>query len=362
MAATTLTAVLLLTTFAPLPTSGAGDPWGRQKDDPISVAKRQRETIHGRIEGQAERLARLRQSTRTLSSRMDRTADKLKDITSSLADVEAEVATARAVLADTQAQHDGLVDHVGLLDWSLDQLSAQADELAADLRERRHALGARLAEAYRTGQTPMWEQVIGASSFVDVMVTQEGLIDFAQHDREVAEGIERDQHTLEVRRRDIRQLRWETDQLRASVAQSAVDLALDRDRLLAAEERLAERRATTQELRAEQQAQFRELARTKEQVADAIAEQKRQAARLTSRIRTLVEKERHAGRLPSAFNGTFRWPLQGRISQEYGCTGFALEPAYGDCAHFHRGIDIVKAYGSPRIRESGPAATLMRSQ
>jgi len=333
----------------PFPASGAGDPWGRQKDDPITVARRQRESIHGRIENQAERLARLRQSTRTLSMRMDRTTDKLKDLTSTLADVEAEVASARAVLADTRRQHDELVDQVDLLDWSLDQLSAQAEELAADLRERRHALGERLAAAYRTGQTPMWEQVIGATSFVDVVVTQEGLMDFAQHDREVAESIERDQRALDIRRRDIRQLRWETDQLRVSVARSAEELAVGRDRLLAAEKRLAERRATTQELRADQQSQFRDLARTREQVAEAIADQKRTAARLTSRIQALVEKERHAGRLPSAFNGTFRWPLQGRISQEYGCTGFALEPAYGDCAHFHRGIDIVKVYGAPVV-------------
>ena len=36
---------------------------------------------------------------------------------------------------------------------------------------------------------------------------------------------------------------------------------------------------------------------------------------------------------------------QGRISQEFGCTGFPLEPAYGDRAHFHRGIDVVSDYG-----------------
>lgn len=347
MAATALSALVLISSLAPLTARGAGSPWARQKDDPISVAQRQRESVQGRIENQAERLARLRQSTKALSSRMDRTADKLEDITSSLADVEAEVATARGALADTQAQHDGLRDQVGLLDWSLDQLATQADELAADLRERKRALGDRLAEAYRTGRTPMWEQVIGASSFVDVMVSQEGLIDYAEHDQQVAQGIGRDQAALDVRRRDIRQLRWQTDQLRASVAISAEALALDHDRLVAAEARLAERRAAVEALRTEQATEFHVLARTKEQVADAIAEQKRQAARITTRIRTLLERERHTGRMPSAFNGTLGWPLKGRISQEFGCTGFALEPAYGDCAHFHRGIDIVRAWGDP---------------
>ena len=255
----------------------------------------------------------------------------------------------RPSCAATQAQHQELVDQVALLDWSLDQLTAQADELAADLSDRRKALGARLAEAYRTGQTPMWQQVIGAASFVDVVVEQEGLVDFAEHDQVVAQGIERDQRALDVRRRDIRALRYETDQLRASVAASADELAGDRDRLLAAQARLDERRAVVEALRVEQQDAFHRLAQTKQQVAALIADQKRQADRLTARIKTLVEKEQHSGRLPSAYNGSLRWPLKGRISQEFGCTGFPLEPAYKDCAHFHRGIDIVSKYGAPVV-------------
>ena len=347
VAATTLSALLLLTALVPLPVNGAGSPWARQKDDPIAVAKRQRDAIHGRIETQSERLARLRASTKALSTRMDRTANKLDDLTASIADVEAEVADAKAALADTQSQHDDLAKQVGLLDWSLDQLTDQADELAADLQDRRRQLGQRLADAYRTGQTPMWQQVIGASSFMDVVVAQDGLVDFAQHDQQLALGIERDQTALDVRRRDLRRLRWETDQLRASVAATAEQLAADRDRLLISEQHLADRHAATDALRAEQEAQFHELAQTKDQVAAAIVEQQRQAARVTARLRGLVQKELHSGRLPSAFNNTLRWPLKGRVSQEFGCTGFPLEPAYGDCAHFHRGIDIVSAYGSP---------------
>lgn len=29
-----------------------------------------------------------------------------------------------------------------------------------------------------------------------------------------------------------------------------------------------------------------------------------------------------------------------RLTQRYGCTGVAAEPPLGDCAHFHRGIDL----------------------
>ena len=221
---------MLLTGTVPLSTSAAGDPWARQKDDPIAVARRQREALHGRIENQAERLKRLQASSRQLHGRMDRTKAKLQDISSSIEEVEAEVSAAEADLARTQQQHAELVDQVSLLDWSLDQLSEQADELAADLKGRKAALGQRLAEAYRSGQTPMWQQVLGAGSFVDVVVTTDGLVGYAQHDQQVADGIREDQRALDVRRRDIRALRYETDQLRAAVIASEGWTA-DRQRL-----------------------------------------------------------------------------------------------------------------------------------
>jgi murein DD-endopeptidase MepM/ murein hydrolase activator NlpD len=43
----------------------------------------------------------------------------------------------------------------------------------------------------------------------------------------------------------------------------------------------------------------------------------------------------------------FAWPARGRLTQPYGCTGFALEPRRGSCAHFHDGIDIAGASGTP---------------
>jgi murein DD-endopeptidase MepM/ murein hydrolase activator NlpD len=43
----------------------------------------------------------------------------------------------------------------------------------------------------------------------------------------------------------------------------------------------------------------------------------------------------------------FGWPARGRLTQPYGCTGFALEPRRGSCAHFHDGIDIAAGLGTP---------------
>lgn len=43
----------------------------------------------------------------------------------------------------------------------------------------------------------------------------------------------------------------------------------------------------------------------------------------------------------------FIWPATGRITQQYGCTGFWAEPPYGSCRHFHGGVDIADKQGTP---------------
>jgi murein DD-endopeptidase MepM/ murein hydrolase activator NlpD len=51
--------------------------------------------------------------------------------------------------------------------------------------------------------------------------------------------------------------------------------------------------------------------------------------------------------------GPLRWPMPGVITQPFGCTGLAMEPPRGDCAHFHTGIDIAAPYGTP-VRAACP--------
>ena len=61
---------------------------------------------------------------------------------------------------------------------------------------------------------------------------------------------------------------------------------------------------------------------------------------------------RAVGRAAAAGNGQFAWPTSGTVTQEFGCTGFYLEPPRGTCAHFHDGIDIANAPARP-IRAAG---------
>ena len=61
---------------------------------------------------------------------------------------------------------------------------------------------------------------------------------------------------------------------------------------------------------------------------------------LEEKLRVLVDP----ASLPSARKGFFLWPAEGRLSQGYGRTAFAIR---SDFYSFHNGIDIANAYGTP---------------
>src|SRR4051794_1452835 len=170
------------------------DPlFGRGKNDPIRLAKEQRNVLQDRIQNGQQKLTQLAATGDKLSNDLEATTTALDAITANLDDVEAQVNKASAGLRSAEAQQASLQQQVETLDWSLQILSDQADALSSDLEDRRRQLGARLADAYRATQPDLWEQVIGSGSFVSGIVQQQGSLALGEHDQELAASIVRDQ-------------------------------------------------------------------------------------------------------------------------------------------------------------------------
>jgi murein DD-endopeptidase MepM/ murein hydrolase activator NlpD len=125
-----------------------------------------------------------------------------------------------------------------------------------------------------------------------------------------------------------------------------------RAELRAAQARLKVLEEKTRQVLADQRAEYERLARNKAALDRAFHRTKVAQRNLAAKIDKIIREQAARGRIPSQYNGTLRWPMPGIVTQEFGCTGFAWEPPYGDCAHFHQGIDIVAPYGTP-VHASG---------
>ena len=328
-------------------------------DDPIQRATAQREALQERITQQQDEIERLADEQRLLRAKVAETTASLHEINLDLTAVRAEVADALRQLRSARARHAELVREVAALDGTVVFLQDQADELRADLEARRRALAAHLAEAYRVGQASLLEQMLSSESLLQGMVDQRSYLALGERDVQLARSIEDDTAILASQQRQVSHVRYRTERLRRDVEQQAADLAVQRQRLAASELRLAKLEAETARLLEEEKRHHARIVRSRAEAKKSLEDQQHREQQLTRRIRRLIEEERHRGRLPSEYNGTFRWPVKGTVTQEFGCTGFEWEPPLDDCEHFHKGIDLVGEEPGMPVRAAAGGVILL---
>jgi murein DD-endopeptidase MepM/ murein hydrolase activator NlpD len=173
-------------------------------------------------------------------------------------------------------------------------------------------------------------------------------IDVGEQDKALADGIAKAKETLAAIHQTVADTRARTNVLRQQTAAQKRDL--DRAMRGLQETKQELRRLEKQVARtlAQQRSRYAALARNKRNAAKIIAEAAADQKKLQRRINTLIARQVARGNIPSKFNGTMRWPMdQFTVSGEYGCSTFEYyAPGHG-CAHFHNGIDLVAAYGTP---------------
>jgi murein DD-endopeptidase MepM/ murein hydrolase activator NlpD len=204
----------------------------------------------------------------------------------------------------------------------------------------------------------MIETFLSGGDFTDVLTEVGYHLDFAEEDKLLAEQISADLKVLDVLHQNVEIARQQTADLHKLAADSKKVLDKQLGELAAARKELARLEAETERLLAQQRAAYARMAADKKKLQATLADQLAAQKKLESLIDRLVREALAKGGIPSQYNGTLSWPMSGRISQEFGCTGFSWEPAYGNCSHFHRGIDIVNAKYTP-IRASGAGKVII---
>jgi murein DD-endopeptidase MepM/ murein hydrolase activator NlpD len=221
-----------------------------------------------------------------------------------------------------------------------------------------------LRTAYEQSQISLLEVILHASNLDEATNQVSYLLTMSDQDKALADEIRVIREELLVKQQTLNEGRAALREARIAAAEERRRLVERKAQLQELEQRAAKLRAAAAKKRAEQAAALNAALEAKGNVKQQIADNERAfeaANQLVHRLvaeqqaieeaRRLAEKAaREQANQLSALG--FRWPEIGtRVTQEWGPTTFAMEPAYTYHGiyypHFHGGLDMVAGCGSP---------------
>ena len=325
---------------------------GPVNGDELADAQAQQAALAKRIKDQQALVAKISASQDALAGQIDDTKTQLDGITQDLAATRRKVDALTDDIAQVRQEYDGLVRDLGDLDLQLQRIELQEAQKKDELRDRKAQLADRIRNAYEAERTSMLETFLSGATFTDMLAEMSTQLDVAEQDRSLAAEIAKDRETLLSLHQTVEDTRASTDVLRQQTAVQRQKLDRRMDELRKASDKLRRLERAAQAALAQERRQYAKLAADKVRLRKAIAATATARHKLQARIKKLIAAQYRHGHIPSQYNGTLDWPMQGTITQDFGCTGVVWEPPLGSCAHFHNGIDLVAAYGTP-VRASG---------
>lgn len=325
--------------------------------DELSDAYTRQEQLEKLIAKQRASINSLTRSQATLSGRISSTKRSLGEINANLLTVKTQIVAMVVDVARSQNQVDELGATAAQLDAELARIQEEEVAKQAELDSRMALLAARIREAYDTDRTSFLETMLSSADFTDVLTEVGYHLDFAEQDKVLAQQIAEDKQVLGVLHQNVEIAQQQTDQLHELAATAKATLDAQLKDLNEARKELAALEAETERLLKQQQAAYAKLASDKAKLAAELKAQQAAQKKLEALIARLVAEQLAKGGIPSVYSGTLSWPMSGRITQEYGCTSFYLEPYSAACVgrggHLHAGIDIANSMYTP-IRAAGP--------
>jgi murein DD-endopeptidase MepM/ murein hydrolase activator NlpD len=322
-------------------------PPGRVSGDELSDAIAKQKALAASVTQQKNQIAQLNAEQAALSTKLASTKAALNSVNADLSTVKTQVADMVSQIAQVKANYNSLVAQLANLDAQLVQVEAQETDKEAQLKERQGELADRIRSAYDGDRTSILETLLSGGTFTDVLSEVSYNLDIGQQQKVLAQQIAEDQAVLIQIHQSVITARQQTEALRQATALQKVQLDADLAALKVAQAKLKALEVKTAKILAAQQAAYAKMAASKSNLATLISQELAAQKSLASKINALVAAQASSGSIPSAYNGTFIWPMAGTTTQEFGCTGFAWEPPYGSCAHFHTGIDIANTMYTP---------------
>jgi murein DD-endopeptidase MepM/ murein hydrolase activator NlpD len=237
--------------------------------------------------------------------------------------LQAQVAALDAQLRAVQAQIDEETAKLVELAQEVAAAKQQLAEKEAELAKHIADFGNRMRIMYKSGQVSGLELVFSAANFTDLLNRAFFFNDIVQEDRRQLAELQKERAAIEAMKADLEAKQAQQAQVVKQIQDQKAQLQANRDQRAAREAQIAAIEAQFQ-----QQLQQMEA----------------QRAALQAQIAALVAESFRA-----RSSGRWKWPIDGVITQGFGCTSYPFEPYDPSCPtlHFHSGIDIANDYGTP---------------
>ncbi|HEV3097795.1 MAG TPA: hypothetical protein VG104_11645, partial [Candidatus Dormibacteraeota bacterium] len=234
-----------------------------------------------------------------------------------------EIADLDSQLRAVQAQIDQETAKLVLLGQQVDLAKEQLALKEAELAQHIADFGHRMRIMYKSGQVSGLELVFSAANFTDLMNRVFFFNDIVREDR-----------------RQLAELQDE----RAAIEAMKIDLEAKQAEQARVVKQIQDQKAQLQAVRDQRASRELQIAAIEAKFQQALADMEAQRATLQAQIASLIHESFRA-----RSSGKWKWPIDGVITQGFGCTSYPFEPYDPTCPdkHFHSGIDIANDYGTP---------------
>ena len=236
--------------------------------------------------------------------------------------LQAQIAAMDAQLAAVQAQIDQETAKLVLLGQQVDQAKEDLAIKQAELAKHIADFGHRMRIMYKSGQVSGLELVFSAANFTDLMNRVFFFNDIVREDRRQLAELQKERAAIEAMKADLEAKQAEQKQVVKQISDQKAQLQVVRD---------------------QRSARVQQIAAIEAQFQRQLAEMQAQRAALQAQIASLIRESFRA-----RSSGKWKWPLDGVITQGFGCTTYPFEPYDPTCPskHFHSGLDIATDYGT----------------